>query len=47
MKKIILAAIIALAATGAVFAHGHHGPAQNCYINDGHYHDGAYYNGYH
>jgi hypothetical protein len=52
MKRIILAAIIVLAVTGIGFAHGHHGkgyggPAQNCSINGGHYHNGSYYNGHH
>jgi hypothetical protein len=52
MKKIILAALIALAVTGIGFAHGHHGnghggPMQNCSINGGHYHNGMYYSGHH
>lgn len=52
MKKILLAAIIALAITGVSFAHGHHGnrhggPAQSCYVNGGHYHNGVYYGGHH
>jgi hypothetical protein len=52
MKKIILAVIITLAATGIGFAHGHHGnghggSAYNCSITGGHYHNGNYYNGHH
>jgi hypothetical protein len=52
MKKVILVAIIMLAAVGAVFAHGHqgnghHGGVQNCSINGSHYHNGVYYGGHH
>jgi hypothetical protein len=52
MKRIILAAIIALTVAGIGFAHGHHenghgGPARNCYVNGGHYHNGVFFNGHH